>query len=126
MAQASATGSPYKRDLTKTVDVDKIINRSGNTSASTTKNDTPEFVKSLKAQGYEESSSKSKLVYDFKKKTDSPTQRDSSPYKPDPMQYIRPQPLPNELSAKKQIVTKSVPVSVFFLLLKFTVFFNKK
>ena len=70
MAQASATGSPYKRDLTKTVDVDKIINRSGNTSASTTKNDTPEFVKSLKAQGYEESSSKSKLVYDFKKKTD--------------------------------------------------------
>ena len=70
MAQASATGSPYKRDLTKTVDVDKIINRSGNHATSAPLNDTPEFVKSLKAQGYEESSSKSKLVYDFKKKTD--------------------------------------------------------
>ena len=27
LAQASATGSPYKKDLTKTVDVDQIINR---------------------------------------------------------------------------------------------------
>lgn len=88
LAQATATGSPYKRDLTKTVDVDKIINRTASPVKSSS-ND-PDFVKSLKAQGYEESSSKSKLVYDFKKKNNSP-KRDSSPYKADPMQFIRPQ-----------------------------------
>ena len=81
LAQASATGSPYKRDLTKTVDVDKIINRSSD----------PDLVKSLKAQGFEETSSKSKLVYDFTKKSVNEQSRDSSPYRPDPMQYIRPQ-----------------------------------
>ena len=83
LAQATATGSPYKRDLTKTVDVDKIINRSGGQD--------PDLVKSLKAQGFEESSSKSKLVYDFSKQQTS-TSRDSSPYqRPDPLQYVRPQ-----------------------------------
>jgi len=94
LAQASATGSPYKRDQTKTVDVDKIINRSAppmNTVGSS-KND-PDFVQSLKAQGFEETASKSKLVYDFKKKpttVGSPIARDSSPYRPDPMQFIKP------------------------------------
>ncbi len=84
LAQATATGSPYKRDLTKTVDVDKIINRSND----------PNLVKSLKAQGFEETSSKSKLVYDFTKKQPVSTtsnEKDSSPFRPDPMQYIRPQ-----------------------------------
>ena len=108
MAQASATGSPYKRDLTKTVDVDKIINRSGNYSTPLTKNDPSDLVKSLKAQGYEESSSKSKLVYDFKKKTDS---RDSSPFKPDPMQFIRPQQNQIDNIAKKQVGTNATIVS---------------
>ena len=82
LAQATATGSPYKRDLTKTVDVDRIINRSGQD---------PDLVKSLKAQGFEESSSKSKLVYDFTRQQTS-SSRDSSPYqRPDPLQYVRPQ-----------------------------------
>ena len=105
LAQASATGSPYKKDLTKTVDVDKIINRSGNYSTPLTKNDPSDLVKSLKAQGYEESSSKSKLVYDFKKKTDS---RDSSP---DPMQFIRPQQNQIDNIAKKQVGTNATIVS---------------
>lgn len=81
LAQATATGSPYKRDLTKTVDVDKIINRSAGSPAKSYNKDDPDFVKSLKAQGFEESSSKTKLVYDFSKKT---------PSSPDPMQFIRP------------------------------------
>ena len=108
LAQASATGSPYKRDLTKTVDVDKIINRSGNYSAPPTKNEQSELVKSLKAQGYEESSSKSKLVYDFKKKADS---RDSSPFKPDPMQFIRPQQNQIDNMVKKAVGTNATTVS---------------
>ena len=102
ISQAAATGSPYKRDLTKTVDVDKIINRSA--PATHNLDQDPEFMKSLKAQGFEESNSKSKLVYDFKKKNSSNTpngSRDASPYKNDPMQYIRPQP--------KTIVTTATP-----------------
>ncbi len=88
LAQATATGSPYKRDLTKTVDVDKVINRSASpTTASKKKED--DLVKSLKAQGYEETSSKSKLYYDFKKGNSAAG--GGSPYKPDPLQYIRPQ-----------------------------------
>jgi hypothetical protein len=85
LAQATATGSPYKRDLTKTVDVDRVINRSSSNDHG--------FAQSLKAQGFEETTSKSKLVYDFKKKAagGTPSSREASPYKPDPLQYIRPQ-----------------------------------
>ena len=93
------------------MDVDKIINRSGNYSAPPTKNEQSELVKSLKAQGYEESSSKSKLVYDFKKKTES---RDSSPYKPDPMQFIRPQQNQIDNITKKQAGTNTTTVSTIF------------
>ena len=73
----------------------------------------------MKAQGYEESQSKTKLVYDFKKKTDSPAPRDSSPYnKPDPLQYIRPQ--QNQYSpksTKKQVPDKSNTVSEFCIMI---------
>ena len=97
LAQASATGSPYKRDLTKTVDVDAIINRTAPSTHNLNTEKDPDFVQSLKAQGFEESNSKSKLVYDFKRKTvgndSTPNRsRDASPYKNDPLQYIRPQP----------------------------------
>ena len=95
LAQASATGSPYKRDLTKTVDVDAIINRTAPPTHNLNTDKDPDFVQSLKAQGFEESNSKSKLVYDFKRKNgnDTPNRsRDASPYKNDPLQYIRPQP----------------------------------
>ena len=112
------TGDKSKKDLTKIVDVDKVINRSGPFTAHSnqTKNSdqNPDFVKSLKAQGYEESQSQSKLVYDFKKKTDSPTthQRDSSPYKPNPLQFIRPvQNQYSPKSAKKIVPAKSNHVS---------------
>ena len=108
------TGDKSKKDLTKIVDVDKVINRSGPFTAHSnqTKNSdqNPDFVKSLKAQGYEESQSQSKLVYDFKKKTDSPTthQRHSSPYKPNPLQFIRPaQNQYSPKSAKKIVPAKS-------------------
>ena len=93
------------------MDVDKIINRSGNCSAPPTKNEQSELVKSLKAQGYEESSSKSKLVYDFKKKAES---RDSSPYKPDPMQFIRPQQNQIDNITKKQAGTNATTVCTIF------------
>ena len=96
-----------------------VINRSGgNFSAHSNQpknsEQNPDFVKSLKAQGYEESQSQSKLVYDFKKKTDSPTtqQRDSSPYKPNPLQFIRPvQNQYSPKSAKKIVPAKSNLVS---------------
>ena len=69
----------------------------------------PAFVKSLKAQGFEETSSKTKLVYDFKKtpqgaRTTSPNKtmlssptrnaveaRPTSPFKPHPLQFVSPQ-----------------------------------
>ena len=112
------TGDKSKKDLTKIVDVDKVINRSGPFTAHSNKtknsDQNPDFVKSLKAQGYEESQSQSKLVYDFKKKTDSPTthQRDSSPYKPNPLQFIRPaQNQYSPKSAKKIVPAKSNHVS---------------
>ena len=111
LAQASATGSPYKKDLTKTVDVDQIINRNAPATHNLNSND-PDFVKSLKAQGFEESSSKSKLVYDFKRKTTNHTptgSRDASPYKNDPMQYIRPQQKLAVATPPKSNPTKSSP-----------------
>ncbi|XP_059096136.1 anillin-like isoform X2 [Tigriopus californicus] len=74
----------------------------------------PDFVNSLKAQGFEETTSKSKLVYDFNKTDEnrsrptspykqraptflsSPTRnatepRPSSPHKPHPLQFVSPQ-----------------------------------
>lgn len=76
----------------------------------------PDFVNSLKAQGFEETTSKSKLVYDFNKADEnharsrptspykqrattilsSPTRnatepRPSSPHKPHPLQFVSPQ-----------------------------------
>ena len=59
LASAAASSSPSRRDRTKVVDVDKEINR-----MSTTKNmaKDPDFLNSLKAQGFEETQSKTKLV----------------------------------------------------------------
>ena len=57
---------------------------------------------------------KEQRFYDFKKKTDSPTthQRDSSPYKPNPLQFIRPaQNQYSPKSAKKIVPAKSNHVS---------------
>ena len=63
---------------TKVVDVDYEIETSPRRGRSPTKRQSnPHLFQSLKAQGYEESNSKSKLVYDFKKGS-SPTKQTTS------------------------------------------------
>lgn len=59
LATAAASSSPSRRDRTKVVDVDKEIHR-----MSATKNlaGDSNFINSLKAQGFEETQSKTKLV----------------------------------------------------------------
>ena len=99
-------------NVTKEVDVDEEIaninatpklSRSQPERLSASAKKDPDFVRSLKSQGYEESGSKSKLVYDFKESPvtkptilSSPTKsaaepRPSSPHKPHPLQFVSPQ-----------------------------------
>ena len=97
VADAASTQSPSKRHQTKIVDVDKEIPTSPRRGRSPTKRQTdPDFVKSLKAQGFEESDSKTKLTYDFspsKYRSNSPTKTagSGSPYLANPHQFIAPQ-----------------------------------
>ena len=67
LATAAASSSPSRRDRTKVVDVDKEVHR----MSSATKNlaGDSNFLNSLKAQGFEETQSKTKLVSrkEFKK-----------------------------------------------------------
>ena len=109
LANAAISPSPDvlgRRNTSKIVDVDREIRSScERQSRSPTKrsnrND-QSFVKSLKAQGFEESGSKSKLVYEFKNSPSSsyrstsptkmtPTERPVSPFKHNPHQFICPQ-----------------------------------
>jgi len=65
VATAAASSSPSRRDRTKVVDVDKEISKMSTTgSNSKTKNlaGDANFLSSLKAQGFEETQSKTKLV----------------------------------------------------------------
>ena len=110
LANAAVSPAPDvlgRRNTSKVVDVDKELQSTGaRQSRSPTKKTNrtePSFVQSLKAQGFEESDSKSKLVYDFKNSPSSngyrstspskmtPTERPSSPYKRNPHQFICPQ-----------------------------------
>jgi hypothetical protein len=70
IATAAASSSPSRRDRTKVVDVDKEIHRMSTSTSSTgnkTKNMAGDsnFLNSLKAQGFEETQSKTKLVRAF-------------------------------------------------------------
>jgi hypothetical protein len=127
-SRASRYNSPFKdADVTREIDVDeelagieeekeqRLKHQAASPRPFTVTKDMakdPAFLKSLKAQGYEESSSKSKLVYDFNKPQQqqqqqreevsgrqailsSPTRsvmapRPSSPYKPHPLQFVSP------------------------------------
>ena len=64
LATAAASSSPSRRERTKIVDVDKEINRMSTTGNGKTKNlaGDANFMSSLKAQGFEETQSKTKLV----------------------------------------------------------------
>ena len=65
VATAAASSSPSRRDRTRVVDVDKEISKMSTTgSNSKTKNlaGDANFLSSLKAQGFEETQSKTKLV----------------------------------------------------------------
>ena len=64
LATAAASSSPSRRERTKVVDVDKEINRMSTTGSGKTKNlaGDANFLSSLKAQGFEETQSKTKLV----------------------------------------------------------------
>ncbi len=66
IATAAASSSPSRRDRTKVVDVDKEIHRmsTSSTGNNKTKNMAGDsnFLNSLKAQGFEETQSKTKLV----------------------------------------------------------------
>ncbi len=85
-------------------------------------------MRSLKAQGFEESNSKTKLVYDFKKEEaeskrplmlSSPTRsaaepRSTSPFKPHPLQFVSPQVMAASASPKRAASpVKSRPASPY-------------
>ena len=107
LANAAVSPSPDvlgRRNTSKVVDIDQELSEStSRRSRSPTKKpnrNEASFIQSLKAQGFEESESKSKLVYDFKNspnyRSSSPTKletsgRPASPYKHNPHQFICPQ-----------------------------------
>ncbi len=84
----------------------------------------PEFVRSLRAQGFEETESKTKLVYDFNKRSASPTKstilssptktaaepRSTSPFKPHPLQFVSPQ-VNKEAAAVKSAAAPTPPAA---------------
>ena len=85
LANAAVSPSPDvlgRRNTSKVIDIDQELSEStSRRSRSPTKKpnrNEASFIQSLKAQGFEESESKSKLVYDFK---NSPNYRSSSPTK---------------------------------------------
>ncbi len=87
----------------------------------------PEFIKSLRAQGFEETESKTKLVYDFSggngKRAASPTRtailssptktaaepRPTSPFKPHPLQFVSPQVNKEVAAAARNSPVKATP-----------------
>ncbi len=110
---AEQVATPSAADVTKEIDVDEELaeieeqaQKSATKRSSNLAKD-PGFLASLKAQGFEESTSQTKLVYDFSKDPNgspdvrktilsSPTKmaaepRPSSPHKPHPLQFISPQ-----------------------------------
>ena len=108
LANAAVSPSPDvlgRRNTSKVVDIDHELHKSTERqSRSPTKKpnrNEASFIQSLKAQGFEESESKSKLTYNFKNSPSSyrstsptkitPSERPPSPYKRNPHQFICPQ-----------------------------------
>ena len=107
LANAAVSPSPDvlgRRNTSKVIDIDQALHKSSErkSRSPTKKSNRNEagFIQSLKAQGFEESESKSKLTYDFKDspsyRSTSPTkiessERPPSPYKHNPHQFICPQ-----------------------------------
>ena len=108
LSNAAVSQSPDvlgRKHTSKVVDVDKELHslgerRSRSPTKKSNRND-PSFMQSLKAQGFEETGSKSKLVYDFSNSPSAsyrstsptkmtPTERPPSPYKHNPHQFICP------------------------------------
>ena len=149
------TEAPNNLDVTREIDVDeelaaiedaaeeerrnreKVVVVSRNQSPSKISGRTQDlakddnFIRSLKAQGFEESNSKTKLVYDFKRTPQgkqvrgdqggestsrpvhlsSPTRnatepRATSPFKPHPLQFISPQVMASASPTRSQSPTR--------------------